>query len=142
MEIILHRKTEYWNIARPYRVYIDGVYVGSLKNGQTKSFSVEDGQHTVMIKQSVSFFESKEIYIENNGASPIFLESSTSPIGILGHILLLLFFCFLIVDSYVVWNFNGILFSYILPVYLVFMLILFFGLAHRHIRVALSKPTD
>lgn len=79
MKIILHRKTEYWNIARPYRVYIDGAYVGSLKNGQTKSFSVEDGQHTVMIKQSVSLFESKKMYVENNGASPIFLEFSTSP---------------------------------------------------------------
>ena len=44
------RESAYSDALRAYQVEIDGVVVGEIANGTTKSFAVEPGKHTVRVK--------------------------------------------------------------------------------------------
>lgn len=90
LHLIISRKKEYFNFVRPFKVYVDGFYVGSLKNGQTK-MSLIKKRHTVKIAQSLSFFRSKEYHIEGTAESPVCLEPSTGLLGTTDNVLLLFF---------------------------------------------------
>ena len=138
MDLILHRKTQYFDVVRPYRVYVDETFKGKLSNGETELFAVEDGKHTVEIKQSFSLFGSRKYEIDEDSASPVALDISLSLTGVIANVgvfALLLFF--IIINAFSL-NLGGALF-YALPVYLTFVLIAFFGFAHRYLTI---KPTD
>ncbi len=75
MKLIIQRKTEYWDVARRYKLYVDGAYLGSLKNGQIKSFSVAEGKHTIRVKQAFSFHTSKEYTVEGEETFFAFFRS-------------------------------------------------------------------
>ena len=49
-KIIINRKSEWMNRLRSIHVYIDGKNVGSLKNGSSEEFVVEQGLHTIECK--------------------------------------------------------------------------------------------
>ena len=48
--IIINRTSEYLNRLRNFGVYIDGIKIGTIANGETKEFNVSAGQHSVFIK--------------------------------------------------------------------------------------------
>ena len=48
--IILNRTSEFINLLRNYKDYIDGKKVGTIYNGGTKKFIVTPGQHSIITK--------------------------------------------------------------------------------------------
>lgn len=48
--IRIKRSNEYINALRVFEVLVDGVLVGSIRNGETKEFPVAAGRHAVMAK--------------------------------------------------------------------------------------------
>lgn len=49
-KLIISRSSEYANLLRNIKVYVDGEYVDRVKHGETKTFEVQAGQHTVQAK--------------------------------------------------------------------------------------------
>jgi hypothetical protein len=49
-KIILTRSSEWMNRARGYRVFIDGIEKGKIKNGISEEFVLEPGQHFIQCK--------------------------------------------------------------------------------------------
>jgi hypothetical protein len=64
----IRRTNEYVNRLRDYGIYIDGQKLGTIANGETKSFEVTQGLHTVYCK--IDWCRSPEIHFEatENGA--------------------------------------------------------------------------
>ena len=137
MDLILHRKTQYFDVVRPYRVYVDETFKGKLSNGETKLFAVEDGKHTVEIKQSFSLFGSRKYEIDEDGVSQIALAVSLSLTGVIANVGVFALLLFIIVINAFSLNLGGALF-YALPVYLAFLLVAFFGFANCYLTI---KPT-
>lgn len=46
-KLIIIRNSEYVNRLRAYRIYLDGVKLGNVANGDSKEFEVSAGQHQV-----------------------------------------------------------------------------------------------
>lgn len=49
-KLIIIRNAEYVNRIRTYRIYLDGVKLGSVANGAAKEFTIPAGQHQVYAK--------------------------------------------------------------------------------------------
>ena len=49
-KLIIIRNSEYVNRLRTYRIYLDGVKLGNVANGDSKEFEVPAGQHQVWAK--------------------------------------------------------------------------------------------
>ncbi|PWT70168.1 MAG: hypothetical protein C5B59_21100 [Bacteroidetes bacterium] len=49
-KIILTRRTQWLNRVRTYHVFIDGVEVGSIRDGASEEFVVTPGNHTIQCK--------------------------------------------------------------------------------------------
>lgn len=137
MDLIIHRKTQYFDVARPYKVYVDRMYKGKLYNGQTKLFSVEEGRHTVEVKQAFSVFKSKGYEISEDNASQVALNVSLSATGMASNVGLLATLLFFIVISMFSLNLGGFLF-YTIPFLLASLLIAFFGFANQYLVITPS----
>jgi|ERR1039458_2379285 hypothetical protein len=48
--LTINRTREYLNRLRDYGVYIDGIKVGTVANGETKTFTVSSGHHLILTK--------------------------------------------------------------------------------------------
>ena len=57
----IKRTNEWVNMARNYKIYIDGQFVGRISNGATKEFPITAGQHTVRAK--IDWCSSPDIFI-------------------------------------------------------------------------------
>jgi len=62
--IRITRKWAYVNGFRAYKIFIDGVYHGKIKNGKTEEFEVENGRHTVCAK--MDWVGSPDLIVEVN----------------------------------------------------------------------------
>lgn len=60
--IRLKRTSEYNNIIRDYKIFIDGQQVGAIANGETKDFATSSGQHTITAK--IDWCSSPDISID------------------------------------------------------------------------------
>jgi len=49
-KIILQRTSEYVNRMRDYKIYLDGLKIGTIANGETKQFEINTGQHSIIAK--------------------------------------------------------------------------------------------
>ena len=49
-KLIIIRNSEYVNRLRTYRIYLDGVKLGNVANGDSKEFEVPAGEHQVWAK--------------------------------------------------------------------------------------------
>lgn len=47
---ITRRTTYWWDLLRAYRIYIDGQYVGKIRNGEAAEFLVAPGLHEVFLR--------------------------------------------------------------------------------------------
>ena len=57
--IKITREKEFMNVWRNYRIYIDGVEVGTIANGKTKEFELHQGFHR--IKSKIDWCGSQEL---------------------------------------------------------------------------------
>lgn len=57
--IIVKRKTNYAGYFRSYQIILDGINVGTIKNGETKEFETTSGGHNIQSK--VDWFASPEL---------------------------------------------------------------------------------
>ena len=48
--ILVKRTSEYNNRLRDYQLFLDGKKIGTIANGQTESFEITSGQHTIVAK--------------------------------------------------------------------------------------------
>lgn len=48
--IKIQRTSEYINLLRDYRLFIDGQKIGTIANGKTKEFEITSGQHSIVAK--------------------------------------------------------------------------------------------
>ncbi len=64
--IKIERTNEFLNRMRDYKIYIDGKEVGTIANGETKTFETNSGQHTLAAK--IDWCASPEILININDA--------------------------------------------------------------------------
>ena len=62
--IEIKRRNELFNMARNYKIFIDGQFVGKISNGATKKFPTTAGQHTVTAK--IDWCGSPNISINTN----------------------------------------------------------------------------
>ena len=63
--LILERTRSKWDDAtRSYKVLIDGVKIGEIKNGETKYFDVPEGYHTLQLKIDWCSSGVQQIFIE------------------------------------------------------------------------------
>jgi len=49
-KLIIIRSNEYLNRLRAYRIYLNGIKLGNVGNGETKEFTVRPGKHQVCAK--------------------------------------------------------------------------------------------
>ena len=70
--LILKREIENWtDVTRAYKVFIDAVEVGNIKNGETKQYELSEGAHTLQLKidwcssNTENFVRVLEQYIDN-----------------------------------------------------------------------------
>jgi len=49
-QIRINRSSEYINYLRNYRIFVDGVFVGTIANGRTKEIEVSPGPHKLILK--------------------------------------------------------------------------------------------
>jgi hypothetical protein len=61
-KIIIARKSEWNNKLREIGLYIDGAKVGTIRDGQTKEFEVEGGEHEVYAK--IDWCGSQKVHIK------------------------------------------------------------------------------
>jgi len=61
-KLIVKRLSKWKDLARSYRVYVDGQKIGELNDGEIKEFDISPGQH--IIKAKYDFFSSKPVSIE------------------------------------------------------------------------------
>ena len=73
------------NILRAYKIFIDGVYRGKIKEGETKEFPVENGKHTIRAK--IDWGGSKELIVDVNDAI-VDVEVGSSVVGWEGFLLI------------------------------------------------------
>ena len=59
--IKIKRTSEWVGMARNYKVFIDGQFVGKIANGATKEFPIPPGQHTVVVK--IDWCSSPSVFI-------------------------------------------------------------------------------
>lgn len=59
--IKIKRSSEYINAIRVFDMFIDGVSVGSIRNGESKEFPVSAGQHAVLAK--IDWCSSPEVIV-------------------------------------------------------------------------------
>lgn len=62
--IKLQRPSEYNNRMRDYKIFIDGLQVGTIANGETKEFATTVGQHSVTAK--IDWCSSPDISIKTD----------------------------------------------------------------------------
>ena len=72
--IKLHRKREYTNRMRDYKIFIDGLEVGTIANGETKEFATTVGQHSVTAK--IAWCSSPDISIKTDDNEIVNLKVS------------------------------------------------------------------
>lgn len=72
--IKLQRPSELLNLLRKYQIYIDGINIGTISNGETKEFSISEGQHIIIAK--IGWCSSQEInfYIEETQTEEFYVE--------------------------------------------------------------------
>jgi hypothetical protein len=63
-KIIITRKAEWLNRLRGYRVFIDGIESGKVKNGSSEEFAADAGLHKVQCK--VNWYGSREFEVQTN----------------------------------------------------------------------------
>lgn len=123
--ITIRRKKEYWNFVRPFNIYIDGQFVGRLKNGESRLFPVANGKHTIQAKQAISFLGSKKLQVDLDSNQNTSLKISTSIVGIVATIMTFAILSFAGLAGFLQLGFGGMLFTF-LPVPLLFLFIVFF----------------
>ena len=74
-KLIITRNNEWNNMARNYGIYLDGKKIGTIANGETKEFNVEEGAHKINGK--IDWCKSPTIEIT-------FTENKTTEIEIAG----------------------------------------------------------
>ena len=72
--IKLHRKREYTNRMRDYKIFINGLEVGTIANGETKEFATTVGQHSVTAK--IDWCSSPDISIKTDDNEIVNLKVS------------------------------------------------------------------
>lgn len=66
-KIILARPNEWLNRQRPYRVWIDGVEVGTITNDSSEEFSVSEGNHRLQCRINwYGSFEDFQVNMRSN----------------------------------------------------------------------------
>jgi hypothetical protein len=50
MATIIIKRSDNYNKARNYQIFLDGEKIGTISNGQTKKFETTTGQHTLVTK--------------------------------------------------------------------------------------------
>ena len=63
--LIIERKHEWTSMARSYRIYVNGEKVGSIGNGQMKSFPLEPGKHIIQARIDWCGSTKHEIDLDN-----------------------------------------------------------------------------
>lgn len=57
-----HRTSEYNNMLRDFKIYLDGKHIGNIANGETADFVIEAGKHIVITK--IDWCMSPEVLID------------------------------------------------------------------------------
>lgn len=70
--IKISRSREYINALRKFQVFIDGEAVCSLRNGETRAFSVSGGRHTV--RAGVDWCSSPEVVVDVDDGQAVELK--------------------------------------------------------------------
>ena len=81
--IRIKRMNEYSNLMRDYKIFIDGQQVGTIANGETKSFSTTAGQHTVTTKIDWCSSPDVTIDVEENQTVDLNVYGLKTPIEFL-----------------------------------------------------------
>lgn len=72
----LARDSGYTDRSRDYHVLIDGREVGSIGNGEVKSFEIGPGAHSVQLK--IDWCSSNSLVLNANGANDVALYCGSS----------------------------------------------------------------
>ncbi|SJZ31920.1 hypothetical protein [Sediminibacterium ginsengisoli] len=70
--IHIQRTSEYNNLMRDYKVFIDGQQAGNISNGQHKTFTTTPGDHTLTVK--IDWCSSPDLLIRVDDNETIYLE--------------------------------------------------------------------
>ena len=65
-KINIQRSNEYFNRIRNYRIYVDGKKVGTIENGESKDFEIEEGNHLIEAKIDWCGSPKVSVEIKNN----------------------------------------------------------------------------
>ncbi|MBU3113650.1 hypothetical protein [Clostridium lacusfryxellense] len=56
--IRISRQTTYFDSFRSYKIYIDEIYCGDIKDGEIKELDIENGEHSIYLK--IDWYRSKK----------------------------------------------------------------------------------
>lgn len=76
VNIYLARKSEYRDSLRKYKVFIDGINVGVIGNGQNLKLSVDPGEHNICLK--VDWVGSNTLMLNARSNEDIYLECGSN----------------------------------------------------------------
>ena len=121
--IILKRTSEFVNLLRNYKVYIDGIKVGTINNGGTKEFIVTPGQHSIITKIDWCCSQSINFEVTNEEVKKIKVGGFKNANWLMPTALIVIILGYILNSNY---SF-GYLFYFLIPAYLILVYYLTFG---------------
>lgn len=75
-KVVIHRSNQWYGGVRDYKIFLDNQKIGEVGKGDTKEFTIPDGEHQFFAK--VDWFETKKVSLnlEKNEVKEIDLKSS------------------------------------------------------------------
>lgn len=95
--ITLSRDSGYADRIRAYRILVDGVEVGTINNGESKTFSIEPGPHEMVLK--IDWCSSNTIKFDLPAARSLRFECGSNLRG-LGILLSFYYILFAVISIY------------------------------------------
>jgi hypothetical protein len=64
--IRISRQERYFDSLRSYKIYIDNIYCGDIRNGEIKEFDIENGEHLIYLKIDWCRSKKSNFVVNNN----------------------------------------------------------------------------
>lgn len=81
--IRISRQTTYFDSFRSYKIYIDEIYCGDIKDGEIKELDIENGEHSIQLKIDWCRSEKSNFIVNSNELLEFYCGNSINGLKVL-----------------------------------------------------------
>src|SRR5690242_13723550 len=74
--LVIQRSRDYTGLARRLNVYLDGIQIGSVKSGDTETFMVAPGQHSLYVRMDWKRSDALSLNLESGTTTNLLCGST------------------------------------------------------------------